>query len=131
VIVVDPSAAVALVLERGPEGEWAAGQMTNQDLHAPHLLDLEVASSLRRLARAGTITGRRGAQALEDLAELPVTRYGATLLLERIWELRSGLTSYGAAYVALAEALEAPLVTTDARLARAGGHRAEIVAYGD
>lgn len=83
---------------------------------------------LGRKARTRELGGARAAQAVADLAALPLLRHGAAPLRQRIWELRDALSAHDAAYVALAEALAVPLLTTDARLARAGGHRAEIVA---
>ncbi len=97
-----------------------------ETLHAPHLLDLEVAQVLRRYALAGEMDAIRGLEALEDLADLPLTRYPHDLLLPRIWELRWNLTAYDAAYVALAEALAAPLVTRDAALASVRVHHARV-----
>jgi predicted nucleic acid-binding protein len=127
VIVVDASAVLDLLLRT-----VAAAQVESrlfepsQTLHAPHLLDLEIAQVVRRYERAGHLTAERGAEALADYAALPIRRYPHTLLLERIWELRANLTAYDGAYVALAEALAAPLVTRDKRLAAARGHRAVI-----
>lgn len=126
-IVVDASALIEVLL-----GTSAAGQLARrffadgETLHAPHLLDVEVAQVLRRYARAGALDTKRGAEALEDLADFPITRYPHLPLLPRIWELRNNVTAYDATYVALAEALVAPLVTRDAKLARVGGHRALI-----
>jgi predicted nucleic acid-binding protein len=97
-----------------------------ETLHAPHLIDVEVAQVLRRYARAGVLGAERGAEALEDLADFPITRYPHQVLLFRIWELRNNVTAYDACYLALAEALGAPLVTRDAKLAAAAGHRAPI-----
>ena len=104
---------------------FAAGET----LHAPHLLDLEVAQVLRRYAASGELDALRGAQALEDLADLSLVRYPHDLFLSRIWELRDNLTAYDAAYVALAEGLEAPLVTRDNALAspRIHGARVELM----
>jgi predicted nucleic acid-binding protein len=93
---------------------------------APHLIDLEVAQVVRRYTRAGDITQERGREALEDLSTFPLTRYRHDLLIQRIWELRDNLTAYDAAYVVLAEALAAPLITCDGRLAAASGHRARV-----
>jgi predicted nucleic acid-binding protein len=102
--------------------------VADETLHAPHLIDLEVAQVLRRYARSGVISAERGAEALADLAEFPLTRYGHDILLERIWQMRHGLTAYDAAYLALAEALDAPLVTRDRALARASRQvRVELV----
>src|SRR5438445_343785 len=97
-----------------------------ETLHAPQLVDLEVAQVLRRYAASGEMEARRGLQALEDLVDLPLVRYPHDLLLSRIWDLRNNLTAYDAAYVALAEALAAPLVTRDAALASPGAHRARV-----
>ena len=101
---------------------FAAGQT----LHAPHLLDLEVAQVVRRYAASGAIDDARGRLALADLADLPLRRYPHDFLLPRIWDLRNNLTAYDAAYVALAEALDSPLLTRDRRLAAAAGHHARV-----
>ena len=125
-IVVDASAILELLLNT-PHAARVAERLfvAGETLHAPHLLDLEVAQVLRRYAAAGALTEERGTQALQDLGDLPFERYPHNLFLERIWELRHTLTAYDAAYVALAEALAAPLVTRDAALAGAR-HRARI-----
>jgi len=90
------------------------------------LLDVEVAQVIRRYALNGEIDSERGRMALIDLVDLPLRRYPHDFLLPRIWNLRNNLTAYDAAYVALAEALDAPLLTRDRRLAAAAGHRAQI-----
>ena len=97
-----------------------------ETLHAPHLLDLEVAQALRRHCSAGATTLDRAREALEDFQNLPVTRYRHNLLLHRIWELRHNATAYDAAYLALAEALGAEFLTRDAALATVGWHRAKV-----
>jgi len=98
----------------------------DETLHAPHLLDVEVAQVLRRYTRTGELDADRGLQALEDLVDFPLTRYPHDLFLLRIWELRHNVTAYDAAYIALVEALGAPLMTRDAALASAPGNRARI-----
>lgn len=126
-IVVDASALLEVLL-RTPAAKAVEDRMfaPDQTLHAPHLIDVEVAQVVRRYAANGEIDGDRGRQALADLADLSLQRYPHDLLLPRIWDLRSNLTAYDAAYVALAEALEAPLLTRDRRLASAAGHRARV-----
>ncbi len=126
-IVVDASAVLEVLLltpaaERISQRLFAAGET----LHAPHLLDLEVAQVLRRYFLSRELTSERGLQALEDLADFPLTRYPHHLFLSRVWELRHNLTAYDAAYLALAEALDAPLVTRDKSLASSAGHKARI-----
>ena len=126
-IVVDASAVVEVLLQLGAaervmERLFDAGD----SLHAPELLDIEVAQVLRRYARAGDISSARGAEAVRDLAELPLTRHEHGPLLDRVWQLRNNLTAYDATYVALAEGLDAVLVTRDAALARVPGARLRV-----
>lgn len=103
---------------------FAAGQT----LHAPHLLDLEIAQVLRRYVRAASISADRGSEALSDFLDLPLTRYPHFVLLTRVWQMRHNLTAYDAAYLALAEALDAPLITRDRALARTGSRaRVELI----
>lgn len=97
-----------------------------ETLHAPALLDVEVTQVLRRWVRAGQLSEPRARAGMVLLARLPVRRYLHEPLLARMWTLRASLTVYDAAYVALAEALDAPLVTRDARLVRSTGHRAHV-----
>ena len=126
-IVVDASALVELLLDTDEAGAVAARLFEAGDsLAAPHLIDVETAQVLRRYARAGEIDNRRGRKAIDDLADMPIRRYPHEILLPRVWDLQHNLTAYDAVYVALAEALDAPLVTRDRRLARAAGHGAEI-----
>jgi predicted nucleic acid-binding protein len=127
VIVVDASALLEVLL-RTPAAKDVEGRLfaPRQTLHVPHLVDAEIAQVIRRYAAKGDINGDRGRAALADLADLPMRRYPRDFLLPRIWDLRNNLTAYDAAYVALAEALDAPLLTRDRRLAAAAGLRAQI-----
>ncbi len=118
-IVLDASAAVELLLGTRIGAQVAARlQADGGPAHAPHLLDVEVASALRR------------GVAREDLRDLAVVRYPHGPLLARVWELRARMSPYDGVYVALAEQLGAPLVTRDARLGRAGGHGARVEILG-
>lgn len=130
-IVLDASAAVELVL-RLPLGEAVAARLADADesVHAPHLLGVEVAQVVRRYVLRGEVRPARGSEALGDLADLDVVRHPHEPLLPAMWRLRANLTAYDAAYVALAEALDAPLLTLDARLAAAPGHHATIELIG-
>jgi len=127
VIVVDASALLEALL-RTPTAQAVEERLfaPRQTLHAPHLLDIEVVEVLRRYAANGEIDGARGRMALADLADFPLRRYPHEFLLLRIWDLRNNLTACDAVYVALAEALDAPLLTRDRRLAAAAGQRVQI-----
>jgi predicted nucleic acid-binding protein len=126
-IVVDASAVLETLLRTSASRSVESRMFdTRRTLHAPHLLDVEIAQVLRRYAMAGEIDRDRGAAALADLADLPLRRYPHDFVLPRVWELRKNLTAYDAVYVALAEALDAPLLTRDKRLAAAAGHHARI-----
>ena len=98
----------------------------DERLHAPHLLDIEVTQALRRLTQLKEITPIRAKEALGDHSALLIERAAHYDLLPRVWELRESVTAYDAAYVTLAEALDAPLLTCDGKLARSHGHRAKI-----
>jgi len=120
VIVLDASAAIDWLLQS------AAGQRIEsriysrgESLHAPHLLDLEVAQVLRRMVREAVVSAVRADQAIQDFLDLRVTRYPHNLFLPHIWRLRNNLSAYDAAYVVLAQELGATLVTRDSRLASA------------
>ncbi len=116
-IVADASAVVAALLNDGP----ARQSLSSQPVHAPHLLDAEVLSVLRRLNLAGRLDQHHAEAMIEALAQLGIRRHGDTGLLFRIWGLRENLTAYDASYVALAESLGCPLLSADRRLARAAG----------
>lgn len=127
-IILDASAVVAILLDPGPEAELIREriEMPNESVHVPHLLDVEVAHTLRRHALQGELSSRRSDEVFRDFSDIKMTRYPHSSLLGRIWELRNSLTAYDAAYVVLAEALNAPLITRDARLARAPGIRTAV-----
>jgi predicted nucleic acid-binding protein len=123
VLVVDASVLVVALADDGPDGDRCRDRLRGEALAAPELADLEVTSVLRRQIAAGSLDGRRAALALTDLMDLSMVRVPHKRLLLRCWELRDNLTVYDAAYVALAEMLDATLVTADARMARAPGPR--------
>jgi len=127
VIVLDASAAIDWLLQT------AVGQqiedrlyLRGESLHAPHLLDLEVAQVLRRLVREGAVSAPRADQAVQDLLDLRVTRYPHFVFLPHIWRLRDNFSAYDAAYLALTERLGATLITRDSRLASASARRVRI-----
>lgn len=125
-IVADASAIVEVLLN-APAAREARGHLfaEGETLHVPYLVDVEVLQALRRHARSGELGGIRATQALQDYADIRLRRYPHKLLLPRMWELRHNFTAYDAAYIALAEALEARLVTCDR--AMESGHRARVL----
>jgi predicted nucleic acid-binding protein len=127
VIVLDASAAIDWLLQTAVGQEIEARLFSRgESLHAPHLLDLEVAQVLRRLVRDGAVSAPRADQAVQDLLDLRVTRYPHFVILPHIWRLRDNLSAYDAAYIALTEKLGATLITRDARLASASVRRVSI-----
>jgi predicted nucleic acid-binding protein len=128
-IVLDASAAIEWLLQTPKAAAIEArlfSKASQPRWHAPHLLDVEVMQVLRKQAAKGSISDARGQEALQDFLDLPLVRYPHDFLLPRVWELRKNLSAYDAVYVALAEALGFPLVTCDANIAGAPGHRARI-----
>jgi predicted nucleic acid-binding protein len=129
-LVVDASALTELVLRR------AAGEVVGEHLaahgfalHAPHLVDVEVLSALRRLVASGEMTAARASEAIADLLDLPIERYPHDILVPRVWELRENFSADDGSYVALAEAVAdepVPLLTADARLAKAVGDLLDV-----
>lgn len=126
-IVVDASAVLELLLQTSKAAAISGIALTEQERwHAPHLLDIEITQALRRLVQAKAIAAARAEQALSDLSQLVIERHEHLSLVARIWQLREAISAYDACYVALAEALDAPLLTCDGRLARAHGHAAQM-----
>jgi predicted nucleic acid-binding protein len=126
-VIVDASAVVEVLL--GTPSAIAIERRIfthGESLHAPHLIDLEVAQVLRRLVNSGAIASSRGDEALADLLAFPIHRYAHDLLLNRVWALRHNFTAYDASYIALAEGLDHPLVTHDRKMASAKGHAAKV-----
>ena len=129
-IVVDASAAVDWLLGIGASDQIGSRLLRRgETLHAPHLFDIEVLDALRRLTLQGKLDRTRGLEAVEDFLALDLRRYPHYPLAERIWALRQTATAFDAAYLALAEALDVPLVTADLRLGRTHGHRAQVEVY--
>ena len=125
-IVLDASATVEMLLGT-PVGHAVRRRTRSRQANAPHLMAVEVAQGFRTLASRGAVTDDMARVCLRDFTELPVRRWPHEPFLARAWELRADVTVYDAMYLALAEALEVPLVTTDARLARSTGHHVSVL----
>ncbi|HVR05215.1 MAG TPA: type II toxin-antitoxin system VapC family toxin [Solirubrobacteraceae bacterium] len=125
-LVVDTSAILEALAARDPAPGLVERLAGDGDLHAPHLLDVELLHALRGMRMREEISEDRAADARNDFADLALVRYPHEPLADRIWALRHNLSAYDAAFVALAETLTTPLVTCDARLASTGGHDARI-----
>lgn len=129
VIVLDASALLHVLIER-PVDEALMNRIAGAgELHTPHLIDVEIVSALRRLNRRGLVSDEGARVVLDDVADLPLRRYPHELLRARMWGLRHNITASDATYIALAESLDLPLVTTDHRLAGSSGHRAVVESY--
>jgi len=124
-VVIDASALIELLLDaaRFPRIEEI---VRDHELHAPHLLDIEIVHSLRHAVLGKRLSAARAFAALQDYTDLPIRRHSHDRLVARIWELRDNVTAYDASYVALAESLGLPLITRDRRLAHSSGHAARI-----
>ena len=129
-IVVDASAMTEFLLQT-PLGVRVGARLFGgaDEFHAPHLIDVEVVQALRRLVRMGEVRPGRAREAVEDLTDLDIRRHSHVDLLNRAWALRGNLTAYDAVYIALAEAIGAPLVTCDGPLGAAPRHavRVEVI----
>ena len=121
-IVADASVLMASLLGVGPTRDL----LSTVQVHVPHLVDTEVASALRKYVRVGRLKAPDGWRLLQTFRWMAVIRHGSFSMLDRVWELRDNLTAYDAAYVALAEAIDCPLVTADARISRAPGLRCVV-----
>ena len=130
-IVVDASALLEFLLQT-PLGTRVEARLFRggDEFHSPHLVDVEVTQGLRRLVRMGEVSADRAAEAIADLAGLDLHRHAHLDFLPRAWKLRENVTAHDAMYLALAEALDAPIVTCDRPLAKAPGHRASIEVIG-
>lgn len=124
--VCDSSAVVALLLDSGPDGQWAAEQLTGAHLLAPSLVQFESSNIIRRHELAGLTSADQAAQAHHDLLDLPIEHWPYQLLASRVWQLRTNLSSYDASYVAVAELSGARLITLDQRISRAPNLRCDI-----
>jgi predicted nucleic acid-binding protein len=125
-IVLDTSAALAALAGRPINDALLSRLREDGDLHAPHLIDVEMVHALRRLVASRALTMDRASDVRSDFADLEIVRYPHHPLADRMWELRHNLSAYEACFVSLAEALDVPLITTDAHLARIRGHQARI-----
>lgn len=125
-LVLDASVVVAALVDDGDAGSQALSLLASDHLAAPHLMPAEVANILRRLAAHGAISTDVASLAHDDLLDLAVELLPYDVVAGRIWELRANLTAYDAWYVAVAELVDAPLVTLDERLARAPGPRCVV-----
>ncbi len=126
-IVADASVVLTALLSTGGAGARARERLRRDpDLHVPHLLDVEVTAALRRRVRLGQTDAEVATEVLDDLADLAAIRWDHAPLLRRAWQLRDNVTAYDAVYVVLAEMLDAPLVTSDVRLAHAPGLRCVV-----
>ena len=125
-LVVDASVLVVALADDGTDGDRVRARLRGEELAAPELIDLEVLSVLRRRTASGDVGVRRAALVVGDLLDLPMRRAPHTPLVSRCWEFRDNVTPHDAAYVALAEALDATLLTGDRRLADAAGPRCTV-----
>jgi predicted nucleic acid-binding protein len=129
VLVADTSAVLEAIATRDPAPGLVERPAEDGDLHGPHLIDTELLHALRRMSLKNQISDDRAEDARSDFADLARVRYPHPPLNGRVWELRHSIKAYDATFIALAEALSAPLITCDARPAAAPGHTAKIELY--
>jgi predicted nucleic acid-binding protein len=129
VIVTDASFLVLALGDDGAGGAEARARLRGEELVAPHLVDVEVASALRRAALTGSTSQQRARQVLQDLEDLPIERIAHCTVLPRVWELRDNYTANDACYVAVAELFHTPLVTCDAKMAGGTGARCQFEVF--
>lgn len=130
-IILDTSAAIAALTAHPRSEELVKRLVDDGDLHAPHLIDVEVSQALRGLVSRGELSTDRAEDVRLDFDELLITRYPHQPLADRMWTLRHNLTAYDAAFVSLAEVLGAPLITCDGHIARSPGHGAKVELFGE
>lgn len=128
-LVVDTSAIIGALAAAFPDPSLLDRLSRDSDLHAPHLIDVEVLHTLRRLTAMGKLSEERAADIRGDFADLTIVRYPHHPLADRAWALRRNLTAYDAMFVALSEALGVPLITCDSRLASIPGHEADVEVF--
>ena len=128
-IVLDNSALTAVLVEAVRNPRLVARIAVEDSIHATDLLDVEFLSGLRGLLRGAKISEDRARQARFLFAEMPVVRYPISVITDRVWALRHNASAYDASYLALAEALDCPLITTDRRIAKASGHLARVEVF--
>jgi predicted nucleic acid-binding protein len=129
VIVIDTSAVVDLLLETPVNDALVARLTTVTEMHVPHLIDVEFLSVLRRLVGRGLLTEPRANVARQRFHQLPLHRYPHHPLGDRVWALRAAITAYDGQFIALAEVLGLPLITSDVKLAGSNGHHATIESF--
>lgn len=125
-VACDASALIAVLLDAGPDGQWASRAVSDHELTAPTLISFECANIIRRHELAGLVSSDQAAQAHADLLALPIEFWPYELVGDRVWELRHNLSCYDASYVAVAELIDADLITLDRRIGQAPGVRCRV-----
>ncbi|HKY14223.1 MAG TPA: type II toxin-antitoxin system VapC family toxin [Microthrixaceae bacterium] len=120
-LVVDASVLAPAIVDAGTDGATVRARLRGETIAGPDLLCVEVMAVIRKRVNAGALTAKQADAAVNDLLDLPVSVFPSAPLLRRAWALRDNVTAYDACYVALAEALDCPLLTADNRLASAPG----------